>query len=576
LELTDESVSYILNNGKMERPTYAKNGGPIDVKVVDPLNVADGYFELRFRDYDASDLNGADTASWVIYRYASEGGTLLDSIRSEMTISANNEQLIPQWGVSVQIHQELYYGPAGNASSKVTDMISSSISFADSSKQWLTFVSDNDAFFPTNWIRSGIYSPDTDPSSSSYECTPGTAGYLDPCSYRDELGVDDDKHFTSILGGGIAPHRLTGYQSDYMPMAYYNLATPGSSRANASISFLPSIDLVITSDKSKWTRCPVIETGRDVALNVGGCEPGALRKSQSVNKEGQPDGTGTGMGWFPGYAIDLETGARLYLAFGENSFLGTDKGADMLWNPSDRLVNDLGIPVMGGVQPIYVFSHDQAKVNAFSNGFDLPAYIPSEAEGTGNFLYQKMLEVESGNTASKRQVYGSLSWVAYPLMKEGQRILSTDVSIKLRINKEYKNYTCSNLNQGRPMYGWSMSTERTITGSETALKDVLKLINVVPNPYNAFSEYENNKLDNRVKITNLPERCTISIYSVNGKLIKQIKKDSPVTYQDWTLTNHANIPVASGVYLIHVEIPGIGERILKSFIAMRTVDLQNM
>jgi hypothetical protein len=121
-----------------------------------------------------------------------------------------------------------------------------------------------------------------------------------------------------------------------------------------------------------------------------------------------------------------------------------------------------------------------------------------------------------------------------------------------------------------------MSTERTITGSETALKDVLKLINVVPNPYNAFSEYENNKLDNRVKITNLPERCTISIYSVNGKLIKQIKKDSPVTYQDWTLTNHANIPVASGVYLIHVEIPGIGERILKSFIAMRTVDLQNM
>jgi hypothetical protein len=30
------------------------------------------------------------------------------------------------------------------------------------------------------------------------------------------------------------------------------------------------------------------------------------------------------------------------------------------------------------------------------------------------------------------------------------------------------------------------------------------------------------------------------------------------------------------VYLIHVEIPGIGERILKSFIAMRMVDLQNL
>jgi hypothetical protein len=49
-----------------------------------------------------------------------------------------------------------------------------------------------------------------------------------------------------------------------------------------------------------------------------------------------------------------------------------------------------------------------------------------------------------------------------------------------------------------------------------------------------------------------------------------------MTFQDWTLTNHANVPVASGVYLIHVEVPGIGERILKAFVAMRQVDLQNM
>jgi hypothetical protein len=104
----------------------------------------------------------------------------------------------------------------------------------------------------------------------------------------------------------------------------------------------------------------------------------------------------------------------------------------------------------------------------------------------------------------------------------------------------------------------------------------LKLINVVPNPYNAFSEYEINKLDTRVKITNLPEKCMIKIYTSQGKLIKSIKKDSPQTFQDWTLTNEANIPVASGVYLIHVEVPGVGEKILKVFIAMRTVDLQNM
>lgn len=577
LELTDASTAYILEHGKMEQPVYAKNSGPINVKVVDPLNVADGYFELKFRNYNSSDNNGADTASWVIYRYADEGGIILDSVRSEETIAADNEQLIPQWGVSVQIHQVAYYGPTGNASSKVTDLISSSMSFGDSSKQWLTFVKDNDAFFPTNWIRSGIYAPETDPSSASYECTPDAAGYLDPCSYRDEVGVDDDKQFSTILGGGIAPHRLTGYQSDYMPMAYFDLASPGSSRMNASISFLPSIDLVITPDKTKWTRCPVIETGRDPSLNIGNAQPGAMRKSQSVSKDGSPDGTGTGMGWFPGYAIDLETGCRLYMAFGENSFMGMDNGADMLWNPSDRLINDLGNPVMGGVQPVYIFSSDQAEINHFNSGFDFPAYDPVLAQSIGShFLYQKMLEIEGGSPTAKRQTYGSLSWVAYPLLRSGRQFLSTDVSIKLRINKEYKNYTCSGLNQGKPMYSWNMSTEHTITGENKALRDVLKLINVVPNPYYAFSEYENNKLDSRVKITNLPERCTISIYTVNGKLVKQIKKDSPVTYQDWTLTNFANIPVSSGVYLIHVNIPDVGEKIMKAFISMRTVDLQNM
>jgi len=79
-----------------------------------------------------------------------------------------------------------------------------------------------------------------------------------------------------------------------------------------------------------------------------------------------------------------------------------------------------------------------------------------------------------------------------------------------------------------------------------------------------------------VKITNLPEKCTIRIFNTQGKLIKLIKKDSPQTWQDWTLTNHENIPVASGVYLIHVEVPGIGETVVKAFIAMRMVDLQNI
>jgi hypothetical protein len=359
-------------------------------------------------------------------------------------------------------------------------------------------------------------------------------------------------------------------------MAYCGTYNP-SSKLNAAISFLPSVNIVLTDDKSLWTRCPIVELGRNTGLNLGAAPPGALRKSPSVDKNGNPDGTGTGMGWFPGYAVDIESGARLYMAFGENSFLGGENGADMIWNPTDRLVSNVGTPLMGGMHPVYVFSYNQKTTNGFNFGFDFPAYVPAVAEhNSSNFAYIKYLEIEAGSYAAKRELYGSLSWVAFPLLAPNQTLLSTDVTIRLRINKEYKNFIGSGENAGKPMYGWSMEDIATKVGSQDMLKEALALINVVPNPYYAFSEYERNKLDNRIKITNLPEQCQIRIYTANGKLVRNIKKDSPLTFQDWDLTNHAGIPVAGGIYLIHVEVPNVGERVLKAFIAMRMVDLQNI
>jgi hypothetical protein len=579
LEFTEVTLNTILNTGFMEDPEYEYGQGPVNIKVVDPLNLKSGYFECRFRNYTpTAPGNAADTASWVIYRYDSKGGTIQDSVSSEVTISGDNEQIIPAWGISVQIHQENYYFPSGsgNITAKTTDMIESSMTFADSSKRWLTGVKDNDAFFPTNWIRSGEYIPVTDINNAAYDCNPNVPPYLNPCNYPDESGVDPNQNYEGVLEGIIAPHRLTGYEADYMPLAYCGTFS-GSSRQNASISFLPSVNIVITSDKSKWTRCPVVELGRTAGLNVGAAVPGGLRKSPSVDKFGNPDGTGTGMGWFPGYAVDLESGARLYMAFGENSFLGGENGADMVWNPTSNFVSNVGTPLMGGMHPVYVFSYNQKSINSYNSSFDFPAYTPGVSDvDANNEAYQKYLQVELNNTQAKRDLYGSLTWISYPIVTPGQTLLSTDVTIKLRINKEYKNFTATGANGGKPMYGWSMDEIATEVGSHDALKEGLKLINVVPNPYFAYSDYERTKLDTKVKITNLPERCTITIYNAQGKRLRQFKKDSPITYQDWNLCNEANIPVSGGVYLIHVDVPGVGEVVLKSFVAMRIPDLENL
>jgi hypothetical protein len=579
LEFTDATLNTIVNDGYMAEPEYDYGQGPVNIKVVDPLNLKGGYFECRFRDYTpTSPGNAADTASWVIYRYDTKGGTIQDSVSSDRAIDGDNEQIIPEWGISVQIHQEKYYFPSGsgNITAKTTDMIESSITFADSSKRWLTGVKDNDAYFPTNWIRSGDYTPVTDPIDPGYECNPFGPNYSNACYYQDEVGADPTQAYERVLNGIIAPHRLTGYQGDYMPLAYFGTFN-GSSRTNASISFLPSVNIVITNDKSLWTRCPVVELGRTAGLNVGAAVPGGVRKSPSVDKNGNADGTGTGMGWFPGYAVDLESGARLYMAFGENSFLGGENGADMVWNPTSSFVSSVGTPLMGGMHPIYVFSYHQKSINAFNSSFDFPAYTPGFSEdNANNIAYQKYLEIETNNSQAKRDLYGSLTWISYPLLAPGQTLLSTDVTIRLRINKEYKNFTATGANGGKPMYGWSMDEIATEVGSHDALKEGLKLINVVPNPYFAYSDYERTKLDTKVKITNLPERCTITIYNAQGKRLRQFKKDSPITYQDWNLCNEANIPVSGGVYLIHVDVPGVGEVVLKSFVAMRIPDLENL
>ncbi|MFN5417075.1 MAG: T9SS type A sorting domain-containing protein [Flavobacteriia bacterium] len=567
IDLTQSSVDFILANGKMDQPVYQQGKGPLNVKVVDPLNLVSGYFEIKFLYEDIAGIDnnfmgkGTDTAAWIINRYDKKGGILLESVSSEQTINFSNEQIIPEWGISVQITQEEYYfnpGIAGGQYLRYTDPIETTIEFSDSSKPWLSFVQDNDAFFPTNWIMSGDYVATAADTNSSL-------GNSNPGYYNDEPKRDPEKKYAKLLSGGIAPYSLVRYKSpavplDFMPLAYPTGFSFPNTRIRNSISRAPSIDIIITQDKTKWTRCAVIELGSDANLNIGSVEAGKLRASSSVNKDGEALNDNTfGMGWFPGYAIDVETGMRLQMAFGENSFLGGENGSDMIWNPTDRQYNNLGEPLFGGQQPIYVFGYN-------INGETNPSKICPYYDGTNNWIYDKMVAASYGD------VYMNLAWVAYPILTPGQTHLSTDVKIRVRINKEYNDYNASGENQTRPMYSWSMENSFTKTNTTSALVDALDLINVVPNPYYAFSEYENSKVDNRIKITNLPDKCTIKIYNISGKLIKTFKKSNPITFQDWLLTNEAGIPVASGVYLIHVEVPGAGERILKSFICARTPD----
>jgi len=83
-------------------------------------------------------------------------------------------------------------------------------------------------------------------------------------------------------------------------------------------------------------------------------------------------------------------------------------------------------------------------------------------------------------------------------------------------------------------------------------------IGVFPNPYYAFNAAETNRFNRFVTFTNLPSRATIRIFNLAGQLVRTIRKDTDVQYQRWDLLNESGFPVASGMYIAHIDLPDVG------------------
>ena len=115
------------------------------------------------------------------------------------------------------------------------------------------------------------------------------------------------------------------------------------------------------------------------------------------------------------------------------------------------------------------------------------------------------------------------------------------------------------------------------TARKSYQDSILSRISVVPNPYYSYSTYETlSQLETKVRFINVPEHSIISIYTVDGTLVRRLGPTSgSATTLDWDLHNHDGIPIAGGVYLIHFKVPGIGERVVKWFGTMRQVDLDS-
>lgn len=619
LDMSDDTRSIIeddIRNDTKEfdgQITYRPGRGPIEIQVFNPLAVQDGEFELTLIDEDMSNDELDNSVRWQLTSLTNSSAPV---ILSERTIDELNEQIIKEFGFSVTVAQTPEFGePRMGDNGVIQPGLEIEYIAGEEATSWLTGVPDGTVPGIGNFLDQVVF-----------DYVANSSGGVD------EL-IDQNQALNNIGAGYFVPYMMATWRSDatndlpYITPSWSNESGSNIVRNQLNLADVNNVDIVFTKDKSLWTRSVIVETanryyygqGGQFGAGLPGGQPSEgstdyrfsfdLRSAPSVSKydnDGDglpdPDDSGTsGLGWFPGYAIDVETGQRLYAFFGENSVYdcayleglgligacdlfndGVGTGGDMMFNPSDQMQ-------LGGA--------GFANILNYNMGGQHFVYVTKLPYEEGIELFQQRLAPGSSSLTKVRAIR-EITWAGSLMLENGasmapygsgeEGLIPDDLIVKLRGDNPYQVELGTGDFNGYPTYRFKLeglqADELTPEGIETALD----LINVVPNPYYAFSEYENNQLATTVKITNLPAQCVITIFSLDGRFIRKYERDetglAPIGTNraiertqilpdlEWDLKNAAGIPIASGVYLIHVDAPGLGERTLKWFGINRQFD----
>lgn len=587
LALTDETLSDIKgsssfnsNGGRFDQPIVYQDGlGPIDVKVYNPLDVKDGEFKLDILDDNFG--SDGDLKKW---RMTSGANVIIDS---EKTIDALNEQIIGEYGFTVSIGQAAEPGSQLDDSNGAIGVVEE---YADEAVEpWYVGIPNRggDLIGEAQFLAQGL-------------------NFAAPADLADE----DPTSALAEIGSGFFPYKLAEYRT--APYDRGNVSPAWQNNTNnlvrntTSYSDLNNVNIVFTSDKDLWSRCVVVETAgfsATVIPAIGGADNLDPRQSPGVSKDdndgdGLPDvdaAAAMGMGYFPGYAVDVETGQRLNIFFGENSSYdcasnpsfcdfytdGKPTGGDMMFNPTSQFFS----PFLDAQNP--------TAFNLVLGGQHI-IYVTKQAYDGCSAIYDGL----NGNSLARVNVLKEVTWTGVQILNPtttlksyADGLIPNDLTVKLRVNNSYDYAQGTEAEAGtNPAYEFAINGKQSDDLDAAGIETQLDQINIVPNPYYGFSDYDGNNTDNVVKITNLPAKCVVTIYTLDGKFIRRYDRDetgqAPIGSGiaktqilpdiNWNMKNNKNIPIAGGVYLIHIDADGLGERVLKWFGTNRALDPSNL
>jgi hypothetical protein len=111
-------------------------------------------------------------------------------------------------------------------------------------------------------------------------------------------------------------------------------------------------------------------------------------------------------------------------------------------------------------------------------------------------------------------------------------------------------------------------------------------VEVFPNPYRIDGNYSADKYegtattysttyDRRIRFNNVPPRCNIRIYTLDGDLVQTLYhevtdvRDTDATHAEWDLISRNTQAVVSGIYLFSVENLDTGEEQIGKFVIIK-------
>ncbi len=98
----------------------------------------------------------------------------------------------------------------------------------------------------------------------------------------------------------------------------------------------------------------------------------------------------------------------------------------------------------------------------------------------------------------------------------------------------------------------------------------IKKVAVVPNPYVGAASWEPattqvGRGPRLIYFTHLPSKCTIHIYTMSAQLVQTLYHNSNIDngQEPWNLVSRDGMDIAYGVYVFHIDAPGVGSFIGK-------------